>query len=61
MTGEVCLEGSTQRERGWMGPDRHASVKETTAVNQKLSGTDEYIKIHCGHIAFLPPSTQRSH
>ena len=41
-----------------MGPDRHASVKETTAVNQKLSGTDEYIKIHYGHIAFLPPSTQ---
>lgn len=43
-----------------MGPDRHASVKETTTDNQNLSGTDEYITVHCGHMSFFPLSTQRS-
>lgn len=41
-----------------MGPDRHASVKETTTDNQNLSGTDEYITVHCGHMSFFPLSTR---
>lgn len=31
------------------GPVCHASVEDTTVVNQNLSGTDKYIKIHRGH------------